>query len=267
MAKHLATAVLIVPFLCSLSGAQNTTPSSTSPSAAPTQQAPATQAPSANSATENLAPSSPWIAPGSVVPVRLTKSIDAKKAKPGDEVLATVTQDVKTNSGEVIVAKDTKVVGHVTEAQARNKEQKESEVSIAFDHAVTKNGDMKLPMTIQAIIVPSSNTSGNDGGGYGQSGPATGGGTATSPMGNRNGPMEGSPRPPSPSAIPTGGTGSQAENNSRPPITGNTHGVIGIPDLKLEETAQKATQGSVVSSEKSNVKLESGTLLLLRVNQ
>jgi hypothetical protein len=31
--------------------------------------------------------------------------------------------------------------------------------------------------------------------------------------------------------------------------------------------AQDTAQGSVVSSEKSNVKLESGTFMLLRVNQ
>jgi hypothetical protein len=262
MAKHLAIALLIVLFAYSASVAQNTSPSTTAPSAVQAQQAQGAQAPSASPAAQNQNPSSLRIAPGSVVPVRLTKSIDAKKAKPGDEVLATVTTDLKTNSGEVIVAKDTKVVGHVTEAQARNKEQKESEVGIAFDRAVSKTGDMNQPMSIQAIIVPPSNSSDNGGSGYGQSGPATGGATATSPMGNRNGPMEGSPRPPSPGAVPTGGT---AENS--PPITGNTHGVIGMPDVKLEETTQNATQGSVVTSEKSNVKLESGTLMLLRVNQ
>jgi hypothetical protein len=264
MAKHLAIAVLVAAFFYSVSVAQNTTPSSSSadPSATQTQQAPAVQAPSASPASENQTSLSPRIAPGSVVPVRLTKSIDAKKAKPGDEVLATVTTDLKTNSGEVIVAKDTKVVGHVTEAQARNKEQKESEVGIAFDRAVSKTGDMKLPMSIQAIIVPPSNAADNGGGGYGQSGPTTSGGAAPSAMGSRNGaPMEGSPRPPSPSAVPTVGTDAQ-----RPPITANTQGVIGMPDLKLEATTQNATQGSVVTSEKSNVKLESGTLMLLRVN-
>jgi len=64
----------------------------------------------------------PRIAPGSVIPVQLTKNIDAKKTKSGDEVVAQVTQDMKTNSGEVIVPKGTKVVGHVTEVQARRKE-------------------------------------------------------------------------------------------------------------------------------------------------
>ena len=40
-----------------------------------------------------------------------------------------------------------------------------------------------------------------------------------------------------------------------------------MPNVKLEANAQNAAQGSVVSSEKNNVKLESGTLLLLRVSQ
>ena len=53
---------------------------------------------------------------------------------------------------------------------------------------------------------------------------------------------------------------------ARPPITGNTQGVVGISNLKLEP-AQNATQGSVLSSEKNNVKVDSGTLMLLRVNQ
>ena len=59
-----------------------------------------------------------------MIPVQLTKTIDAKKAKPGDEVVAKVTMDLKTNSGEVVVPKDTKVVGHVTESQARSKDRK-----------------------------------------------------------------------------------------------------------------------------------------------
>src|SRR6201997_5302769 len=93
------------------------------------------------------------LAPGSVIPVQLTKTIDAKKAKTGDPVEAKVTQDLKTDNGDVLVPKDTKVVGRVTEAQARSKDQKESQVGIAFDHAVMKNGgDVPLPMSIQAVI-------------------------------------------------------------------------------------------------------------------
>ena len=98
-----------------------------------------------------------------MIPVQLTQTIDAKKAKPGDEVVAKVTMDLKTNSGEVIVPKDTKVVGHVTEAQARSKEQKESQVGIAFDRAVLKDGEVSLPMSIQAVIAPPSNDANSSG--------------------------------------------------------------------------------------------------------
>jgi hypothetical protein len=40
------------------------------------------------------------IAPGSIIPVQLTKTIDAKKVKTGDEVEAKVTQDLTTGNGE-----------------------------------------------------------------------------------------------------------------------------------------------------------------------
>src|SRR6202023_3060859 len=105
-----------------------------------TPQSPQVQSPQAR-ANSAQATAARRIAPGSVIPVLLTRTIDAKKAKTGDEVVAKVTQDLKTNSGEVIVGKDTKVLGHVTEAQAHSKEQKESQVGIAFDRAVEKNGN------------------------------------------------------------------------------------------------------------------------------
>jgi len=196
--------------------------------------------------------------------VQLTKSIDAKKVKTGDEVEAKVTQDMKAGNGEVIVAKDTKVVGRVTEAQARNKEQKESQLGIAFDRAVMKSGgDVNLPMSIQAIIAPSylnpTNSSGGEAAGQPQS--AAGGAPQGNPnaRGGNTGGAQASAAPAS-----AGPTEDKSANAARQPITGNTQGVLGIPNLKLS-TADTA-QGSIVSSEKNNVKLESGTMMLLRVN-
>jgi hypothetical protein len=238
----------------------------------PEQQAPSaeqTAPPSTPAqATAPTAPagSAPRIAPGSVIPVQLTKSINAKKAKKGDEVIAKVMQDLQNNAGTVIVPKDTKVVGHVTEAEARSKEQKESQVAIAFDHAVLKNGEeMQMPMSIQAIIAPPNrNPSPEQSSGY----PSPTAGGAPTAGGGRSGGMGGA-APQAPSAPQTAGgapTGAQAGTQAQPQITGNTQGVVGIPDLKLS-TAPDPAQGSVVSSEKNNVKLDDGTFLLLRVNQ
>jgi hypothetical protein len=202
--------------------------------------------------------------------VQLTKTIDAKKAKVGDQVMAKVTMDLKANSGEVIVPKDTKVTGHVTEAQARSKEQKESQIGIAFDHATLKTGDVNLPMSIQAVIAPPSNDANNGSSGGGESpSPAGTGTTATSPMGNgRSGSAgtAGQTQPSSSAPNAAQPTNTEAQGGARPQITGNTQGVIGISNLKLE-AGQNATQGSVLSSEKNNVKVESGTMLLLKVSQ
>jgi len=55
-------------------------------------------------------------------------------------------------------------------------------------------------------------------------------------------------------------------NAAHQPVTGNTQGVLGMSDLTLSKATGSA-QGSVLTSEKNNVKLESGTLMLLRVDQ
>lgn len=260
--------------LCGIALAQETSPSPTTNSTQQTQPSTATT-PAQSSAQPIAQPTTaqtsgtPRIAPGSVIPVQLTKSIDAKKVKSGDPIEAKVTQDLKAANGELIVPKDTKVVGHVTEAQARNKEQKESQVSIAFDRAVMKNGgDVPLPMSIQAIIAPPTanpENSSSSGGGQTQPSAAATGNSSGRPSGSG---MGNGAAPSTPTTIPTGTEGQtsqQSAGNARPPITGNTQGVVGISNLKLAAAAD-ATQGSIVSSEKNNVKLDSGTLLLLRVN-
>lgn len=233
----------------------------------PTQQG---QSASSSPATQAEAANRVKIAPGSVIPVQLSKTIDAKKAKAGDEVVATVTQDMKTSSGDVLVPKDTKVIGHVTEAQARNKEQKQSELGIAFDHAVLKGDQMALPMSIQAVIAPPSNNSSNGASEPPPSSPsasAPGGGSSSSPMGgSRQGGTSGTSQP-AQRNNPPGEPESGSQTGARPPITGNTQGVIGMSDVKLESGSQNSPQGSVLTSEKNNVKIEKGTMLLLRVSQ
>ncbi len=213
------------------------------------------------------------IAPGSVIPVELTKSIDAKKAKTGDQVEAKVTQDLKNGNGDVIVAKDTRVIGHVTEAQARNKQQKESQMAIAFDHAVMKGGvDMQMPLSIQAVIGARKNSDNATGDNQTPNQPATATSSPATPSGSGRAGGMGSGNA---SAGTDTGSASNAATNSKSagnegqvnaPITGETKGVVGISDLKLS-TEANATQGSVLTSDKNNVKLDSGTLLLLRVTQ
>jgi Bacterial conjugation TrbI-like protein len=244
-------------------------PASQAPAAAqqPSSAQPQPPAGAQNSAADQ-AGSAKRIAPGSIIPVELTKTVDAKKAKQGDEVVAKVPEDLKSNSGQVVVPKDTRVIGHVTEVQARNKEQKESELGIVFNRAVMKDGtEMQMPMSIQAIIGQQNNNNNQQAGAStAQPNESTAGMPNPNAAGSRGG-MGGSGAPAN--NPPAGDNSSQASNgpSKRPQITSQTEGVIGISNLKLESTAPNGTQGSLVTSEKNNVKLESGTMMLLKVNQ
>ena len=267
--KALLTGIFAGVVLCGASVAQDTTQPPTNGTIPQSQQSPAVpQSPQSNSGRPSEAPR---IAPGSVIPVQLTKSIDAKKVKTGDEVEAKVTEDLKAENGEIVVPKNTQVVGHITVAQMRNKDQKESQVGIAFDHAVMKTGgEMPLPMSIQAIIAsPTSNPDNSNATGESAAPPAYGPSGGRTTPGNNSGRSAGmgtpssTPRPTTPGAEAS--TTSDTGRDVHEPVTGNTQGVVGISNLKLS-MAENTKEGSIVSSEKSNVKLQGGTLMLLRVS-
>jgi hypothetical protein len=254
--------------------AQQPVPPAGQQPATPAPPATTQQAPSAspNASTHASGTQQTKIAPGSVIPVQLTKTVDAKKAKQGQEVVAKVTQDLQGSSGQVIVPKDTTVVGHVTEAQARSKDQKESQLAISFDRMDIKGGEqMQLPMSIQAIIAPpnrNANQASANNPSPGQtpsSSPDVGTGAPGSGAGGRGGMATNTPSAPQPTENPGNTPTKQTGAASMPQITGETRGVVGISNLTLSP-AQDAAQGSVVTSEKNNVKLEDGTFLLLRVS-
>jgi hypothetical protein len=248
------------------SAAKPTPQSSESPNSAPiqanhTSQAATTpaQGPATTHADNSDVSDPKRPAPGSVIPVQLTKTIDAKKAKTGDQVVAKVTHDMRSTTGQVVVAKDTKVIGHITEAQPRSKDQKESQLALVFDRTITKDGkEMQISMSIQAVIGQENNQDA-DGNDHSGEAPTPEPRTMQSPMSR---PTAAPPTGPPPSA--DGGEGVQTPRAAPPAINAHTQGVVGISNLSLQQA--NGDQGSVMTSEKNNVKLESGTMLLLKVN-
>ena len=123
------------------------------------------------------------LAAGTVIGAELTKSIDAKKAKSGDQFTARVLNDVRSESG-VVILRGSKLMGHVTEAKPRAKGESDSVLGIAFDKIEVKNGqEIPVHAAIQAVARPqrapameSGSASGSGGGysnpsGYGGMGP------------------------------------------------------------------------------------------------
>jgi hypothetical protein len=205
---------------------------------------------------------------GSLIYAELSKSIDSKKAKVGDPVVAKVTQAVLSH-GKIVIPKNTKIIGHLTAAKARSKEQPQAQLGIVFDRAELKDGS-QVPLgsvTIQALASaffldqPSSTAANGTGGSADISGmPNSRSGANMGGIGSP--PMAGSPYPSntgSSSADPTSGTGTGAPNTGGQ-LNAGSRGVSGMPGVRLEPQPQ----GGMVSVEGKNLKLDSGTQLVLR---
>lgn len=216
---------------------------------------------------------------GSTVQAELTKPVDVRKNKPGDEVVAKTTQDVKSD-GRVVLPKGSKIVGRVTQAQARAKGQEESQLGMAFDHAILKDGtQMPVAFSIQAIGRSESEATAATAaetdsmmGGANAGGPSSAGGNAgmpgrsgvggvTSAAGgvvNTTGSVAGS------TVNAAGRTGAGVGGN----LGATSQGVVGLPGMTLSSaTSSTAGVGSVISSKDSNIRLDSGTRMILGVRK
>lgn len=221
----------------------------------------------------------PTLAPGAVLGAELNKSVDAKKAKAGQEVVAKSLGDLRDNGGNIVIPRGSKLVGHVTTVKAASKQDPQSNLGIIFDKVEVKQGketkQIGMHAAIQALEKPQPSPmmqeqepaggggapTGSGGGamGGGQPGTMPGGGggkTSGGASGSQAGDMGGGNMGAAPAAQPGAG--------SAPAINANSRGVIGDSNLTLSQQASP-TEGSVISSSHGNVKLDGGTLLVLRV--
>jgi hypothetical protein len=189
--------------------------------------------------------------------VELIHNVDAKKAKPGDPVEARLTQDVRED-GKVVLHRGAKLVGHVSEAKARSKENPESRLGIVFEKAAGKHGEEFAFRAVVMAIAPPRDEATNIAGDPTRlsSGPIMGG----QPFGAGN-----AVGGPSASAAPAveAATRSGGGNGT---LTATSRGAIGLPGVALKPSAVDGIQGTVIISGDHNVKLESGTQMLLLVS-
>ena len=214
------------------------------------------QVPNAESPLQNTAVR---FSPGTVIRAELEKSVDAKKAKVGDQVLAKTTDDFFSDKNEVLAPKGSQIVAHVVEVSP-HQGNSPSTLGIGFDKILLKNGtEVPLKASIQAIGPPESNPAAfNDPmaasaapGAPSMSSPGRGayGGTAPNP---------GVPASANPAGQIPDTTGAAISGR----LTPNAQGVVGISGLSL---STGAAQDSLLTSPKHNVKLDSGTQMILHV--
>jgi len=241
-----------------------------------------------NAAGSAMAPgvdSGAMLASGTTLQAELTKSLDAQKAKPGDEVTAKVTEDVKSN-GKVVVHKGSHLVGHVTEAQARSKDHAESTLGIAFDKAVLKGGqEMAFNGMVQAIAPPARGALSGAGDestmvGGGPAPRSGGGGRSSGGGGGLLGGVGSTATGVVPGVTSTAGAATNGAVNgtlsgaggavggltAQGNLTNASRGAIGLQGLNLNSATAAGAQGSVITSASRNVKLDSGTQMLLQAH-
>lgn len=266
--------------------AQSSPPSTSlkNPVAASVAVKPATAA-SASATTPAAAPAKPK---GSYMLVELSKGLKAKKLKVGDKVNAEVSQDVVSH-GKVIIPVETKLVGHVTEVSPRDSAHPESRLGIVFDHILLKHfHDIDFEAVVQAVAQPVIRKSRVDepsqmlppsmiGGGLRDSGPSNGRGntgtqgrTATNSGASTSASLTTLQAPitvkESPSTHPeTSGALLEVASNGKPMSVGMPQGVFGLKGLSLSTEPSPRTPGPVIVSNTENVKLDSGTQILLHI--
>ncbi len=222
------------------------------------------------------------LASNTALAAQLQNSLDARKAKVGDQVVLKTTQAVKQD-GEVVVPKGAKLIGRVTEVQQHTKSNGEARIGVVFDRLQKGALDMPITATIASISQARSQTRAMDsslesetmssssartttrssGGGQGGGGGLLGGvgntvggvvNTTTSTVGNVAGTTT--------SAVgSTVGTTTNATTSTAGNLTGSLRG------LQINQTSNASAEGgSTLSLNTGNLRLESGTTFNLLVS-
>jgi hypothetical protein len=204
-----------------------------------------------------------------------TQSLNSKNAKPGATVKAKVIQDVIAH-GKVIVRRDSKLIGHVTEAQASSKDAPGARLGVVFDKVSLKGGgELDFHGLIEAMAPPLPAPLVE----LDQMGPPPmGGGTPSS-----------GPQPIAPNGTTkSNGSGASSAGMQRPSVAGITgpstfegtprhdslspagalssgaHGVFGMPGIRLMHRPSGGSNASVVVSVRDNVSIDSGTQIVIQ---
>ena len=201
---------------------------------------------------------------GTVVTAALNSSIDSKKAKPGDQIVAHITEAVKSSDGRTILPNGTKLIGHVTKASARTNGQGEAMLALQFEKVVLKDKqEMPLNVVIQAVAAPAQAASTFSSDTERATSPSSAGMPSSNPSmsGSRGARQEGAS--PAPQQYPNDNGTSTRDTDSSGPLPANTRGVYGLQGVQISPNANG--EGTVLTSTGKNVHLDGGTRLLLAV--
>jgi hypothetical protein len=168
--------------------------------------------------------------------VKVTKTLDSNKLREGDGIEVETAGSFKLADG-TLVAKGSKLTGHVVASKARAKGDAESELTVVFDKLNLANGkQLVVKGSVRAVFPPPDDVN-----------PVV----AVSTMSKSGGPGY------QPSDVKSG-SNLEVSNNAPPFMDPKSVGVQGIHDLQLSD--------GVLSSKGKQVKLGNGVRMIVRVD-
>lgn len=88
---------------------------------------------------------------GARINAELESTLDAKTAKPGDEVSARVTKDVKEN-GRTVIRKGDRLVGQIRDVEAGANAKAASRMAVQFDRVIQGEATSQLNTVVSAFL-------------------------------------------------------------------------------------------------------------------
>jgi hypothetical protein len=237
-----------------------------------------------SAAAVNSGYSSARLVEGTEMNATLTKPIDTRRAKPGDEVTATLAQEVTMASGATLPRRTT-LVGRVTESEARTRRSASAEGAAAsrlgfvFYKAVREDGtEVPMNATIHAVASAAGAASARDfegdvaaASGVGASGRAAGGnvlggiagsaGGAIGAVGSVSGSAVGRAGSTLGGGVATASAGATGGLSAAGRLTAGSRGVFGLRGVGIVPAA--SGQAAVLTSSTGNIGLGRGTQMLL----
>lgn len=213
------------------------------------------------------------LATGTTLVAEFSGSLNARKLKPGDKVKVVLAQDLIAG-GKIVAKTGSKLVGHVTEVKACSPQDPESRLGVVFDKILLKHhNELPLQAVVQALAPPVLRPSLVDE--PDQMMPPMFGATRSSVNSGRSSnatALASSVTTVEPVTTVQNTPGNSVSSvrvaaSANRPMTGGTgvHGIYGLKNLMLSPSTTDANPGPVIVSTKSDVKLESGTQVVLLV--
>jgi hypothetical protein len=206
----------------------------------------------------------------------LQSTIDARKAKVGDQVVLKTTQAIKSQ-GRTVVGKGSRLIGHVTEVSQKSKSNGESRVGLLFDRLEGGSLNMPIVATITSVVNGTASARANDQDIFASdansatSSRASSGGSRSS---SANGGLLGGVVNSTTSTVGNvvGGTTAAVGStvNSTANVVGNTANGLGssLGGIQISQSSNTSVEGSsVLSLQGGNLRLEKGTTFNLMLTQ